>query len=174
MFVDKTELKPCIVALAGHSFSGKTTLGGELSRVTNLRYFDVDAARLQLFPQKPLFKDFRNTMSMTAAYAWNHYLASEHLITGEPIAVGATYSHSSYTSMLRDLSRLSKAPLTIFALNISEEALEERVKRRMEEGSLSVVTSLEHVLDLRRRFVPLEGDDVVQIDTSLPLEQNVA
>lgn len=178
------EYNVCIMALAGPPFSGKTTLGKELSRRTNLNFFDVDenGVNLEELLQSEIKHPFVTSMGMAVKYAYNQYLAGLHLAEGKPVIVAATYSHETYLYMLRTILadtyrrmyKLPDSPLRIFNLYVSEEDLASRIAKRAEQGSNSTVNTLEHTIDLRRRFVPIEGDDVTQIDTGLSVEENIA
>lgn len=50
MSLDKFELGPVIVAVAGHPGVGKSTLGRELARLTNLKHLDIDEQTRDLEP----------------------------------------------------------------------------------------------------------------------------
>lgn len=177
------EFRPCIVALAGPPLSGKTTIGTELSRRTNLTLFDVDQSGIDLegLLEPGIKHPFVNSMRMAVKYTYNHYLAGLHLAEGKPVIVTATYSHHTYEYLLREIltdtyQRLYQSPeslLRIFLLDAPVESLSLRIAERTDKGSVSDVNTLEHATSLRRRFVPIEGDDVVKVNTALPIEANI-
>ncbi len=184
MSLEEVEFKPCIVALAGPPYSGKTTLGLELSDRTNLNFIDINTGRW-LFSegggefQNPLVR----SMAMTESYALAHFRAAQHLTAGEPVLLAATYSHGSYVDMLRGfadlhqrINKLPEAVLKIFVLQAPEGSLEERgeARRGMNDEKYFPYIPLETAIDLRRRYIPIEGEDVVHVDTGLSIEENVA
>lgn len=185
MGLEIVEFELCIVALAGPPLSGKTTLGNELSRRTNLRFIDINPERW-LFPQDG--GEFQNpllrSMAMTETYALAHFRAAQHLAIGEPVLLAATYSHGSYVNMLREFADLhrrvvtqsSEAALKIFVLQAPEASLAERLgsRRKMNDEKYFPYIPLETAIDLRRRFVPIEGNNIVHINTGLSLKENVA
>lgn len=165
------KFKPCIVAFAGPPLAGKTTLGQKLSKQTNFKYFDIDDARWEIFPKTERLPDFREDLAMLASYTFNHCRAAESLIKGTPVAVGATYSREIYVELLRIFARSSNYHLRIFVLDTPEEVMEERIKIRAEEDNPSVVKSIEVVQEVRDRFKPIVGDEVVNINTGLTISE---
>lgn len=190
MSLEIVEFKPCIVALAGAPLSGKTTLGNELSRRTNLHFFDIDDIRsrfpAQLYPNPEEERDFfrnpvRRYTAIAVAQAYAYYLAAEVLEKGKPVLLAATYSHRSYANPLREFADLyrrvnhpDESVLRIFVLEVPVESLPQRVEDRIRSRIDTTVNTLEHAMDLRRRFMPIEGGNIVHINTGLPLEKNVA
>lgn len=168
------KFKPCIVAFAGPPLVGKTTLGQEFSKQTNFEYFDIDDARWEIFPKTERLPDFREDLAMLTSYTFNHYRAAESLIKGVPVAVGATYSRKIYVELLRMFARSSNYHLRILVLDAPEDVMEERIRIRAEEDNPSVVKSIEVAQEVRDRFRPIVGDEVVNINTGLPIEENVA
>lgn len=181
--LERVEFNPCIVALAGPPYSGKTSTGQALESVTNFNFIDINNGRW-LFDQDG--EEFKNplvrSMAMTESYALAHYLAAQCLVKDEPVLLAATYSHHSYVNMLRafaDLNRrLTKSPestLRIFVLNAPEDSYPRRCEERRLRGDEKFFPyiPLERALELKKGFVPITGTDVVPIDTGLPLEETV-
>lgn len=189
MSLEIVEFKPCIVALAGPPLSGKTTLGGKLSEMTNLYFFDMDNVRrcfpVQLYPDPDKERDFfrnpvRRYAAILTAHAYAYYLASEVLENGEPVLLAATYSHPSYLNPLREFADLyrrvnqpAESALRIFVLEAPEESLASRVDQRVSLRDETTVNTVEHATDLRRRFGPIEGEDVCHVNTGLSIEENI-
>lgn len=184
MSLQRLEYNPFIAAIAGYPLAGKTTLGTKLSRLTNLVHLDID----QQTPTtgevlgNPPRNWFENSMQMGIRYSQLHRIAAGELISGNPVLLTATYSHETYEYSLRMVladtyrrwKKLDVVPLLIFELEAPVERLAERLAARDINGSLSSVTTLEHARLLREKFVHLSGDDVIRVDTGLPLEENVA
>lgn len=167
-----------IVALAGPPLMGKTTLGTELARRSNFKYLDIDEVRphasgLIGYPSNQRLPGGLETILMFHCYTANHLRAGGLLSEGQPVAIGATYSHENYVSLLRTFAQVMRVPLTILLLDAPEELLEERIARRKEQGSLSVVQTLVVAREIRARFRTIEGDDVHKVNTGLPLGQSI-
>lgn len=179
------EFNPCIAVLAGPPYSGKTTLGLELSHRTNLQFVDINPGRW-LFPAEGVEYEspFLRSIAMTETYALAHFRAAEHLAAGKPVLLAATYSHGSYVNMLRGFADLHRRTIThsqeallkIFVLQAPEKSLPERSESRMKmhDQKYFPYIPLEVAMDLRRRYVPIVGDDVVNVNTGLSVDQNVS
>src|SRR3989344_3804982 len=127
MNLDIVEFRPCILSLAGPPLVGKTTLGNELARRTNIRFIEVDAQRT-LYPTDPeetLNGDFKDPLlrftAILEAYQTSYHLATRWLRDGEPVMFAGTYSHRSYVNPLREyadyygrLNKLTESALRIF------------------------------------------------------------
>ncbi len=184
MRLDRFELGSVIVAVTGHPGVGKSTLGRELARLTNLKHLDIDEQARDLEPvlgEPPVANWFVNSMRMMSKYALIHSRAADSLALGDPVLLTATYSHETYVHALRTVlgdtyrrfAKLEETPLRIFELDAPEESLALRIAERRRAGSNSDVLTLEHVMELRRRYIPIPGDDVIHINTGLPIQQNV-
>lgn len=181
MHSNKVEFNPCIVALAGAPLSGKTTLGKELAGRTNFLFLDIDEQGKKLDPMlSTLPGPLANTGRMMAKYGYLNSLAANGLTEGRPVLLAATFSHDSYVNYLRALADLDRrlnqsqeSALRFFVLDTPEESLPSRIEERVKKGSDSDVVTLDRAIAIRERFVPIKGDDVVQINTGLPLEINV-
>lgn len=183
--IDRVEFKPYTkVVFAGPPYSGKTTLGLEVSSRTNLKFVDINTVRWLFQENGEEFpSSFVRSMAMAETYALAHFRAAQYLEGGEPVSLAATYSHPSYVNNFREFADLHRrknelpdAATIIFVLHAPEESLPERgeARRRMNDEKYFPYISLETALDLRRRFVPIEGADVVPINTGLSLDENVA
>lgn len=178
---ETVEFNPCIVALAGPPFSGKSTLARELVRRTNMRSFDNNDTR---WLYGPAGEEFDRTLVRSAAmyetYGLTHFKAIEHLDRGTPVVVAGTYSHGDYVHMLRGiadlhrrLTEVDEPALRIFALEVSEESLKVRVKQRIAAGISFPVIHLDYVRHLREVYVPIKGTDVTHINTGLSIDENI-
>lgn len=180
------EFEPVIVAIAGPPGVGKTTLGRELSVRTNFEQFDNGAARHrhpELYPEEG--EEFKHplvrAMAMMATYGFNQFEGAKRLVEGVPVVFTATYAHSSYVNMLREMAdydeRLRKLPepaLRIFELHGPIESLEERIKKRQEERNpWDDLFSVEYATYLWKSFLPVEGEGVTHINTGLSVEENI-
>lgn len=189
MGLEIVEFKPRIVALAGAPLSGKTTLGNELSSRTNLCFFETDEIRrqfpAQLYPNPKEERDFfrnpvRRFTAIAVAQAYANHLAAKVLERGKPVLLAATYSHPSYVNPLREfadlyrrVNQLAESALRIFVLEVPEECLIPRVEERVRLRLETTVNTVAHAMDLRRRFMPIEGDDIIHVNTGLPIEENI-
>lgn len=181
---DRREYMSHIVVLTGPPLSGKTTLGREISRLTNHIHLDIDEQGLVLKEVlgNPPRNWFENSMGMMVKYSLLHERAARRLISDEPVVLTATYSHKTYEDALRwvladtysRFAKLQEPPLRIFELDSPVASLAERIAARQNEGSFSNVDSLKHASELREKFVHMSGDDIVRVDTGLPIEQNIA
>lgn len=180
---EKRNYAPCIAVLAGPPLVGKTTLGKELAKRTNLIHLDIDEEGLALegiLGEQPR-NWFENSMRMSVKYAHLHRLAGDHLIDGHPVLLTATYSHQTYEYALetvlgdtfRRFKSLIESPLQVFELDSPIENLAQRVTDRLIKGSSSNVDSVEFARALRDKFVHLSSRDVIKINTGLPIEQNI-
>ncbi|MBI2593706.1 ATP-binding protein [Candidatus Daviesbacteria bacterium] len=167
------KFKPCIVAFAGPPLSGKSTLGGILSEKTNFKYFDIDEARWKIFPRSGRLPNFLEDLAMLASYTFNHHQAAKALLKGIPVAVGATYSRTIYVNLLRNFAHSAQVPLKIFVMDVSEKIVEERIKKRVDEGNSSVIKSIEAAIEVKARFNPITGGEVTRINTGLSPEENL-
>lgn len=179
--LNKVEFNPCIVVLAGAPLSGKTTLGKELAGRTNFLFLDIDEQGKKLDPMLSAQPGpLANTGRMMLKYGYLNSLAANGLTEGRPVLLAATFSHDSYVNYLRALADLDRrlnqsqeSALRFFVLDTPEENLPSRIEERVKKGSDSDVVTLDRAIAIRERFVPIKGDDVVQINTGLPLEINV-
>lgn len=184
MRLAKAEFDPCTVVLAGPPYSGKTTLGLEVSRRTNLNFIDINSERWLFPPEGGEFKKpLERAMAMTETYALAHFRAAEHLTAGQPVLLAATYSFGAYVDMVRrlavfhgELNGLPKAALKIFVLQAPEESLAERseARKKMNDEKYFPYIPLERAKVLRRDFASIEGEDIVHINTGLSIQENVA
>lgn len=167
-----TKYRKSLLALMGIPLTGKTTLGNELARQTNFVFLDVDVARRRIFTPrarsilpKPL-----ESFEMLKSYQANHEYARTLLDRGQPVILGATYSKEIYHDMIRWLAAKTDSPLRTFLLDAPDEVLEKRLRKRLIEGSLSNVRTMEHVLADRRKYKPIEGVARTLMNTALPLQ----
>ena len=178
---ERIEYNPCIVVLLGPPFSGKSTMARELSLRTNIRVFDNNQTRWLYAPAGEEFdRPLVRSMAMQETYGFTHFKAAEQLDRRRPVAIAATYSHKDYVNMLREfadfhrrLSGLEQPVLRIIALEVSEGNMEARVRQRLAEGISYPEIPLEYALDLRRRYVPIAGDDVIHVSTDVSIDESI-
>lgn len=168
--------KPCLVIFAGLPLSGKSAIGNELARRTNIVFLDSDLARKEVFGDSTriLPGDFE-TFAMRTTYTRNHEKARDVLKEGKPVAVAATYSWDGYHEMIKWLAEYTGAPMKFFLLdpNLDREGLEARIRMRIEKGSLSNMRSYEYFLGIKQRYQVIQGVDLTRIDTTKPFADSV-
>lgn len=160
-----------IFVLAGTSFTGKTLLGRRLARRSNLKFLDVDEARKEIQTDTIWRNPNEEKMIMARAYALNHKKAEELLGEGIPVLLAATYSRPEYHRSLRKLREKLNIPLQVIYLTISEKTVRNRLLERIKEGSYSNIRSLESYSEQARRYVPIKGKDVKEINADRPIEK---
>lgn len=169
----QVSFQKCIVVLVGLPLTGKSTLGCELARRSNLVLLDVDEARRQLF----LSRDFQlpseqEAFVMIRSYQKMHELAHDQLMSGQPVVMAATYSRPRYHEMLKELVKGTDIPLKIFLLTASDQTIHQRIQARQEQGNLSNVKSPDAYYEVKNRYQPIEGVSSV-IDAEQPVQQNI-
>lgn len=169
----KINFQKCIVVLSAPPLFGKSTLGKEMAVYSNLRYLDVDDARQSLFAQTtaPLPSE-QEAQAMKASYELNHARAALLLEQNQPIILSATYSRDIYHEMLIDLAKKTGSPLKVFLLEASDESVLRRLEKRQREGNNSNIQTLEDLLGVKNRFIPITGVEVTHINTDRTLLQN--
>lgn len=160
-----------IFVLAGTSFTGKTLLGRRLASKSNLKFLDVDEARKEIQADTTWRNPTEEKMIMIRAYALNHKKAEELLEKGIPVLLAATYSRPEYHSALRKLREKLNIPLQVFYLTISEQTVRVRLLKRLKEGSYSNIKSLENYSEQARKYVPIKGKEVKEINADRPIEE---
>lgn len=171
--LEKVEYRQLIIIIAGHPYSGKSTLGKGISDGTNITSFDNNDFR-KVFPLGG--GEFKNALvrsaAMNIAYSETEFHAMERLVEGDhnPVAIVGTFAHRAYVTPVRELAdyyqrlyKYSEPMLQVIVLESPEECLAERVANRNPNSSNYV--SLEDAIRQRNGFMPIEGSDVVHIDT---------
>src|SRR3989338_98408 len=164
-------LKPCVVVLSGMPLMGKSALGGELVKMTNLVHVDVDELRQLLFPnpQRLLFKSEVEFALMESCYELltkNAEWVVEHLRM--PVCITGTFSRKEFKEPLKRMWDILTPgfPVGVFLLTASDGKIEQRIERRRREGSPSNIDTMEKFLWAKGFFQPIEFAPVVTIDTS--------
>lgn len=175
--MERVRFERCIVALVGIPLAGKTTLGKELARRSNLEFLDVNAARLEIFlgGATRLLIDRQEQFVMIHAYQRNHELARNLLLKNQPVAIEATYSREIYHEMLKELAKITKSPLRVFFLDApSDEEIAQRVRKRQEENlPTTVVKTAVVALEIKNRYQLITGVYMERLDPNQPLEEKV-
>ena len=172
---ERSTYRPCLVVLAGLPISGKSTIGNELAKRTNIVFLDSDLARLEVFGEsRARLDDLGELFAMQTAYQRNHEKARDISLEGRPVAVAATYSRELYHEMIKDLASRMNVPMKFFLLDpdLSQEEVKARIKGRIEEeaGNLSNMRSYDHFLSIKKRYMVIPDVDVTRINTKLPVE----
>lgn len=166
-------LLPCIIALVGPPFMGKSTLGQAIAENSNAQLLDVDQSRWEIFPRKGRLSNIEEMFSLQTAYQKTHEKSRDSLLAGIPVVLTATYSRDLYHRMLKDLALKTASPLRVFHLYASEAEILRRIEERTPDNNPSTTFTLEHFLDDQRRFTLIPDVDVTPINTDLPTEQNL-
>lgn len=166
-----------IIILAGLPLVGKTTVGKELARKTNLVFLDVDDARSEL---EGNWKNagFRGSEeneknAMLDAYKRNHKKAVKLLKSGSSVILAATYSRPIYHEMLKNLAKELDASLIFFLLSVSDDEIKNRIRERVKGGGNSNIHTKEDYLAVENRYKVMDGIKVVTIDSTGDIESIV-
>jgi predicted kinase len=161
-----------VVAISGLSLSGKTSLGQALAEKTDAVFLDVDKARQEISGGTQWLGPEKEYEIMLKTYACNHERASKALRDGKATIIAATYSRPVYHEMLKQLALRERAPLSILFLEeLSRDAVSERMIKRIREGGRSNIISMEGYSELRNRYQPPTGKNVITFDANQTLTQ---
>jgi len=167
----------CIIALVGTSFSGKTTIGKELAKKTNLILLDIDKTREKIDSSKKWLGPEQEKRIMLKCYKKNHEKAKKLLGENKSVILAATYSRDYYHEMLKKLAKKTKASLIIFYLKIPDikeaEVVKQRMQKRIKQGDKSNVNSMKAYLEQKNRYLLIQDVDLKEINTTLFLSKNI-
>lgn len=161
-----------VIALIGLPLSGKTTLGKEIERQTDVVFLDVDKTRQEIAPGNEWLGPDREREIMLTAYERNHADALAVLKNGKAAVLAATYSRPVYHDMLTKLTLEAGVPITVFQLQVPDQIVADRLEKRKLEDSNSNITSMESYSEVKGRYQP-PTENVTIIDASMPLNNIV-
>lgn len=170
--VDMSSVEKSIIVLAGLPFTGKTTLGQKMSEVYGIPFFDIDEARHEIMPtpDNRWHGPEEEREIMMAAYIHNHEKAGEALKSGCAVILAATYSRNSYHEMLRELAQKHNVGFWVFLLEIPDSLVPSRLQERLRQASSSNIVTIESYDEVKSRYKPFEGEELVHVDTSQSIQ----
>lgn len=166
--------KPSITAIVGPPLHGKTTLGRELARNSNLALLDLDEARASIFPDSvglTMQNEDEERFIMYNSYQYMHERARDIIKNGTPVVITGSYTRETYHEMLRDLADKLNVPLMVVYLECSEDEVKRRLIKRSSEDHLSNVKTLEHYTEIKNRHRKIETPNLISINSELPVAE---
>lgn len=150
----KLTFKKSLIILCGLPGCGKTTLGKELVKHSNLVLLDVDQIRSSLFGHHPPDDQEREQREMKPSYQDAYLKAALELQLGHPIVLSAVYSDGLDHPDLKGLIEATKAPVKVFLLSLEDEQkVRERLAKRQQNGlEFSNIITYEDYLKVKARF----------------------
>lgn len=170
----KLMLKPCIVVLSGVPLTGKTHLAAILESLSNLQVLDVDVIRNEIDESRGIDPRVRmldleqEKRIMIRSYSELCRRAEKNALSGIPTLITGTFSRSEFKVALDRITTDGKVPVCAFLLTISDEEAVRRIEKRVSEGSMSNIDSLEKYWWAKGIFGKIEFVPVVEIETSRP------
>lgn len=148
---------------------GKSTLGEELEKNSNIVFLDVDVARRELRLKNDA-NSARGTeeyerWAMLKAYKNNHQKAEKYLRLEKPIVLAATYSRPIYHRMLKQLSKNTGTKPVVFLLECSGKGIKERIKSRIKNPGLSNILDFESYLSVKNRYKTFKEIKLFKLNT---------
>lgn len=164
-------IQKSIIVLSGLPFSGKSTIGKALAAKYEIPFLDIDKTRHEIAPDGQWLGPEKEREVMMAAYTRNHEKASHVIESGKAVILAATYSRESYHEMLRKLAQKHQVPLKVFLLNIPNALVPLRLQERLRQGSPSNIITIDSYDEVKDRYMPFQGEELIRIDTSQSVEE---
>lgn len=166
-------LKPSLIVLSGLPLAGKSTVGQEIARLSNLILLDIDQTRKDISnpTTTPKLPEDKERQQMFEAYVENYRRAQDLILKGHPVILAATFSSpKSHEDLVAFAQRLA-VPVRVFQIIADESDVNKRLTLRS-ESSFSNVLTFEHYEEVRDRFYPM--DIAIQIYNSKEPPQKAA
>lgn len=169
------EFKPFLVIISGLTGSGKSTLARELSRRLGLRVVSSDATRKALGGSSkrqetvPYGEGIYSPAMTERTYAKMAEEAERLILQGEGAILDATFHRRAHRETILGLIAKHKIPFLLIQCRSSEEVLQERLRRRAEEGRDLSDGRWEIYLRQRHAFEPIvevSPDAYLALDTA--------
>lgn len=168
--------RPSITAIVGPPLHGKTTLGLDLARNSNLAFLDVDEARASIFPDGivgQILPGNQERFVMFTSYQYVHEKARDIVKSGTPVVIAGAYTREIYHEMLYDLADRSNVPLMVVYLVCSEDEVRRRLLRRNADNHLSNIKTFDQYIMIKDRYKKISAPNLISIDSEMPVDECV-
>ena len=171
--------RPTLWVVCGMPGSGKSTISRELSRIFNIKIFQSDVIRKELYglkPDAPSDMPFGTGIYSKGASSLTYgrllLLAQEEIEKGRSVILDATYGSQHDRREAIRMARDNEANIVFVECVLKENVIKKRLLKR-EAGYPVSDARYHHFEDFKRRFEPLNelGNEMhIRVDTEKPLE----
>lgn len=167
--------KPEVIAFAGLPLTGKSTLSKLLGEKTGIPVIDVDEVRQNLF--KDCLVDSETNLEedeRQMAVSWNFLFAliEDRLKKGNPVIIAGTFSRQKYHQQITAVIEKHDVPLKVIFCHAPERVIGERIElRKNDKNNASCLKSIEGYNRTRLRYQKISVQNILDVDTSRPVEQ---
>lgn len=168
--------RPSITAIVGPPLHGKTTLGRDLARSSNLALLDLDEARASIFPDRivgQILPANQERFVMLTSYQYMHERARDMVKSGAPVVIAGAYTREIYHEMLYDLANRSNVPLMVVYLDCSEDEVRRRLVSRSSDNHLSNIKTFEQYMAIKDRYRKMAIPNLISINSEMPVAECV-
>jgi len=149
----KISYQPCVLVIYSPMYHGKTTVAQVLANRSNLRYFDLDDIKREMFANEheplngsPESRTEENTRRTNAAYTEAARRAVELFRQGIPSVFSGTFSWASFKAPFIEVAESGEVPqerLKIYNLDVdSLDEIRRRIKARSQDPSVDAEAKL--------------------------------
>jgi predicted kinase len=158
---------PVLVAVGGWIASGKSSVARRLARALSAELLEADELRAELLRmgrREAVAPGFSPEL-----YAELFRRARDHLASGRPVVLDATFRSRRLRDEARRLARELSLPFRLVECRAGESACRERLRAREAAGEAGWQALLDHFLPLWEPPEEVPAGERVVIDTSGPL-----
>jgi len=174
--------RPCLVAVAGLSGSGKSTVAEALAQRTGFTWISTDLVRKELAGLPPTARPARayGDGIYTAEFSTRTYRCmfdrARESLPCVGVILDATFQLAIGRATAREIARRHKVPFLLVECRCPRERTRKRLARRSREGLDASDADWAVYLEQRGRFEPFdeEDSDRLVLDTEASLESLVA
>jgi len=167
-----------IIVFAGLPLTGKTTLSRELERLLSITRIDIDEIRQFLFKHHPVDTERdrdKDAKQMFASWQSFFALVNNVIAAGLPVIVAGTFSRKIYHYRLMVISEYYNVPLKVIHCSAPDEVITQRMElRNQEQKNPSNLKSMEGYYRVKARYVKFAAPNLLDVDTSEPIERCLA
>ena len=169
---------PKIIVFAGLPLTGKSTLAKFLEAKLKIARLDIDEIRQMLFRHHPLDSETNRELDqaqMRSSWESLYALAANVLLAGDSVIVAGTFSREIQHQQIAFVAENRGATLRIVFCHAPDEVILERMElRKRDKGNSSNLKSMEGYNRVKARYVKISAPDILESDTSRPIEECLA
>lgn len=170
--------KPKIIVFAGLPLTGKTTLSKLLQDKLKICRIDIDEVRHLLFRHQPVDSEKdreQDQLQMRASWKSLFVLAENIVRMKQSVIVAGTFSRSIYHYALLQLVGDYDLLVKAVYCSASPGTIAERIaQRQQDKENPSNLKTMEGYWRVKERYQKISLPDILEIDTSLPIEECLA
>lgn len=172
-------MKECtVIAFGGLPLTGKSTLAKFLEERLKISRIDIDEVRRLLFKYHPVDPERdckQDREQMQDSWRSLFTLAENALHARESVIVVGTFSRESYHQRIMSITKKHKAFLKFVLCYAPDEVIADRITLRLrDKEEFSNLRSMEGYKRVRARYTKIEVPNLLNLDTSKPMEECLA